>query len=199
MPLTLVTGGVRSGKSRYAEHLLLDHDDVTFVAALAVQDGRPDPEWSERVARHQAGRPPTWATVETLDLVDLLDVDGGPLLVDCLGTWITGLVDRAGAWDDLAAARELLERERYELGLAVQRTERLVVAVTNEVGWSLVPTTPAGRLFQDELGALNATLAALTDNVFLVIAGRVVDLGSSERVPRRRLPAPSHRHPRDRR
>ena len=191
MPLNLVTGGVRSGKSRYAEFLLASEPDVTYVAPDSPRDGAPDPEWSQRVAAHRAMRPPTWQTVETLDLVPLLRATGGPLLVDCLGRWVTGLVDRAGLWEDLPAARELLDRERRALVAALADTQRLVVAVTNEVGWSLVPTTPSGRFFQDELGRLNADLGAMTRYIYLVVAGRVLPLGQAEAVPPRRpLPGP---------
>ncbi len=183
MPVHLVTGAIRSGKSRFAEHLLIDQPDVTYVAPHPPGDGELDPEWAQRVARHRAARPPHWQTIETLDLAPLMRQDGGALIIDCLGTWLTGLVDRAGLWEDRLAAQRLLERERAELVDAVAQTRRLVVAVTNEVGWSLVADNPAGRLFQDELGRLNASVAACTDLVYLVVAGRVIELGPNQRVP----------------
>ncbi len=88
---TLVLGGARSGKSREAERLLLDRDDVTYVATAYPADH--DDEWSERVRLHQASRPAAWSTLETLDLVALLRADGGPLLVDCFTLWLTRVMD----------------------------------------------------------------------------------------------------------
>ncbi len=177
--LTLVTGGVRSGKSRHAEHLLSEAREVLYVApGLQPSGGEPDPEWAARVAEHRSRRPAHWRTVETTDLVPLVRADGGPVLVDCLGTWLTAIVDEDHLWDDLDAARRLVRRRGEELADELTRAPRLVVLVTNEVGWSLVPDSPAGRFFQEELGRLNACLASEAARVLLVIAGRVLDLGN---------------------
>jgi adenosylcobinamide kinase/adenosylcobinamide-phosphate guanylyltransferase len=175
--VTVVTGGVRSGKSRHAEALLAERDDVTYIATGQPADA-DDAEWRERVARHQAARPATWTTVETLDLVPLLGMPGGPLLVECLGTWVTGLVDRASLWDDLPAAAALVEAEGAALAEALTRTSRDVVLVTNEVGWSLVPLTPSGRFFTDALGRVNTAVAGVADHAVLVVLGRALTLGS---------------------
>ncbi|HOF37871.1 MAG TPA: bifunctional adenosylcobinamide kinase/adenosylcobinamide-phosphate guanylyltransferase [Dermatophilaceae bacterium] len=177
MSVTVVTGGVRSGKSRHAEALLAERDDVTYIATGQPAAG-DDAEWRERVARHQAARPATWTTVETLDLVPLLGMPGGPLLVECLGTWVTGLVDRASLWDDLPAAAALVEAEGAALAEALTRTSRDVVLVTNEVGWSLVPLTPSGRFFTDALGRVNTAVAGVADHAVLVVLGRALTLGS---------------------
>jgi len=81
----LVTGGVRSGKSRHAEELLAAHPAVTYVAPgpTALED--PDPDWVARIAAHQERRPAGWTTLESRDLRAALSLDG-PVLVDCLGT-----------------------------------------------------------------------------------------------------------------
>jgi len=105
------------------------------------------------------------------------------VLVDCLGTWLTALVDDAG-WDDLVVAAGAVRREADRLIEALCAATVPVVVVTNEVGWSLVPTTASGRLFQDELGRLNALVATVAAQVHLVVAGRVVDLSESPVVPR---------------
>lgn len=178
MAITVVSGGVRSGKSRHAESLLAGRTDVTYVATGAPGEAT-DPEWAQRVARHQTARPASWTTVETLDLVSLLGMPGGPLLVECLGTWLTGLIDRAGLWEDLTAAGDLVAAESTALVTALQATPRDVVLVTNEVGWSLVPLTPSGRFFQDSLGRINAAVAGVTDHAVLVVMGHALTLGNS--------------------
>lgn len=182
MAVTLVTGGVRSGKSRYAEHLMRDARQVTVVATGA-PPGLADAEWAARVARHRDGRPHHWETLETLELVAVLDRSGPPVVVDCLGTWVTGLVDAAGLWDDLTAASELLASHRDALVDALARTGRDVVLVTNEVGLGLLGESASGRFFQDELGRLNAAVADVANHVRLIVAGRVIDLDGAPAVP----------------
>ena len=167
----LITGGIRSGKSWEAERRLAGETTVTYVATSTSED---DPEWDERVAVHQARRPATWRTVETLALVDLLEsttADDAPLLVECVNTWLAGTMAAAGCWTDDADAAKRLAEEVDALVRAWATTDARVIAVTNEVGLSLVPITPAGRWFAEELGTLNARLAAEADEVWFVVAG----------------------------
>jgi adenosylcobinamide kinase/adenosylcobinamide-phosphate guanylyltransferase len=152
--------------------------------ATGPRAGALDPEWSRRVADHRARRPDTWQTVETVDVAGLLDAAEGPVLVDCLGTWLTAVIDESG-WDDLEAAAAAAGAAADRLVAALCRSTVPVVVVTNEVGWSLVPLSASGRLFQDELGRLNARVAAAAARVHLVVAGRVVDLSQAPVVPRR--------------
>lgn len=174
---TLVTGPIRSGKSRHAEDLLSAHSDVTYVATGRQADP-DDPEWSSRVAAHVDRRPETWRTLETTDVAGAVDRAAGPLLIDCLGTWLTAVVDGVG-WDDLAAASATVRGEVDRLIGSLCAAKVPVVVVTNEVGWSLVATTASARLFQDELGRLNALVSRAAARVHLVVAGRVVDLGDA--------------------
>jgi adenosylcobinamide kinase/adenosylcobinamide-phosphate guanylyltransferase len=179
--VTLVTGPVRSGKSRHAEHLLAAEAHVTYLATGPA----PQPEdaaWAERVSQHRARRPSTWVTLETTDVETAVAQSDSAILLDCLGTWLTAVVDAVG-WDDLDRATAEVRRRSAALVRSLVATRRRVVVVTNEVGWSLVPTTPSGRFFQDELGRLNAAVAAVAGTVHLVVAGRVVDLSQAPLVP----------------
>jgi adenosylcobinamide kinase/adenosylcobinamide-phosphate guanylyltransferase len=178
---TLVTGPVRSGKSRHAEHLLEHDPSVTYVATGRRAD-LADVEWTRRVEGHRVRRPMSWRTVETGDLVGAIGSARGPVLVDCLGTWLTALVDETG-WHDLDAAADRVGQETRRLVETLRVTRLPIVIVTNEVGWSLVPTTASGRFFQDELGRLNAAVAAVAGRVHLVVAGRVLDLSDAAVVP----------------
>lgn len=173
---TLVIGGARSGKSRAAEGLLAGRDDVTYVAT-AYPPG-DDVEWQERVALHRERRPASWATLETVDLTGLLGEPGGPLLVDCLTLWLTRMMDRAAAWDEVwtPESRGALAAATTELTAALRATSRDVVLVTNEVGQGVVPATASGRRFRDEMGVLNTAVADLCDDVLWCMAGRVVRL-----------------------
>lgn len=173
----LVTGGVRSGKSRHAEALFADEPQVTYLAPGGAADPAADPEWAARVALHQARRPPHWTTVETVDVAAALRRTEGPVLLDCLGTWLTGTIDRLGTWDQpLSEWQPVIDGEIEELVQAWRDASGPLVAVTNEVGWGLVSEHRSGRIFTDLLGRVNAEIAAASDRVTLVIAGRTLHL-----------------------
>lgn len=169
----LVTGGVRSGKSRHAEALLTDAGAVTYVATGPALD---DADWAARVAAHQARRPASWTTLETHDLAAALRTPG-PVLVDCLGNWVTALMDDADAWEAPSDEVTALVEEHLALASAALRERTApTVLVTNEVGLGVVPAYRSARLFRDLLGTANQRLAADCDRVDLVIAGRVLSL-----------------------
>ncbi|MFG2636599.1 bifunctional adenosylcobinamide kinase/adenosylcobinamide-phosphate guanylyltransferase [Streptomyces sp. NPDC048362] len=174
---TLVLGGARSGKSVEAERRLESFPEVLYAATGGRRDG--DGEWAARVSAHRERRPGSWRTTETTDLVPLLAQDGPPLLIDCLSLWLTDVMDGVGAWDDAkwAGGGEKALRERVaELAEALRRTRRTVVAVSNEVGSGIVPATPSGRRYRDELGRLNAVFARECEQVLLVVAGQALVL-----------------------
>ncbi|SCG38582.1 bifunctional adenosylcobinamide kinase/adenosylcobinamide-phosphate guanylyltransferase [Micromonospora halophytica] len=168
----LVLGGIRSGKSEFAESLVADAPTVRYVATAAAGDPE-DTEWAARLAAHRDRRPGSWTTEETADdprrLADVIAAAGPneTLLVDDLGGWVTVLLDPAHQpADDVATVAEL--------AAAVRDTEARVVLVSPEVGLSLVPTTPLGRAFTDALGAANRAAADACDTVALVVAGQPV-------------------------
>ncbi|MGH3450916.1 MAG: bifunctional adenosylcobinamide kinase/adenosylcobinamide-phosphate guanylyltransferase [Haloechinothrix sp.] len=171
----LVLGGARSGKSRHAERLLARYPEVVYVATGNAPCPE-DAEWAERVRLHQRRRPAQWRTVETGDAAAALREAQGPVLLDCLATWITRVLDDAGAWDEAAGWQQRVEHEVSALLAAWRETQGPVVAVSNEVGSGVVPATPAGRLFRDVLGSLNSRIAEESDSVLLVVAGRALEL-----------------------
>jgi adenosylcobinamide kinase/adenosylcobinamide-phosphate guanylyltransferase len=155
---TLVLGGARSGKSAYAEGLLRDAQ----VQYLATARRQPDDnDWEQRIAAHVPADLPG----------ALRAAHGVAVLVDDIATWLTGELDDAGAWE--RGPQQLLAcRARCaELVSAVAGCGVRLVLVSAEVGLGVIPPTHAGRLFRDELGALNAELAAVCDEVVLVVAG----------------------------
>lgn len=138
---------------------------------------------------HRLRRPPYWTTIETTELEALLRSATGPLLVDGVGTWLAAVFDGCGAWDDPAhdrprgrkpgrfgTALDAVAARCDDLVAAWRQTRAQVVAVSDEVGLSVVPATASGRVFRDALGRLNQHLAAESEETALVVAGRVVPL-----------------------
>src|SRR6266545_3833058 len=161
----LVLGGIRSGKSAYAESLVSSAADVRYVATATT--AADDPEWSARLAAHRERRPGHWVTEEIGGdpgrLAGLL-AEAKPdqtVLVDDLGGWLTALLG-AGPLDEPVDA----------LVTAVRDSSARVVLVSPEVGLSVVPATAAGRAFADGLGTANRALAEVCDGVVLVVAGQ---------------------------
>lgn len=173
----LVTGGVRSGKSFHAESLLVGEPQVTYVAPGRPADPDLDPEWAARVAVHQDRRPSHWTTVETHDLAGAITSADGAVLVDCLGTWLTAVVDELDGWDAVQEDWQPIVMDRLAAACAaIAAHDGLVVAVTNEVGLGVVPEHRSGRVFRDLLGIVNQRVAAECEDVLLVVAGRVLRL-----------------------
>ncbi|WP_308187933.1 MULTISPECIES: bifunctional adenosylcobinamide kinase/adenosylcobinamide-phosphate guanylyltransferase [unclassified Pseudonocardia] len=174
---TLVLGGTRSGKSRHAEELLEGLPGDAAVRYLAT--GRPipgDTDWDARIAAHAARRPAHWTTEEVVgtELATAL-ARPGPVLVDDLATWLTGVLDDAGAWAAPVVPAGV-DAAVDGLVAAVAAAPGPLVLVSAETGLGVVPDTRAGRLFRDRLGELNAAVARVCDDVVLVVAGRALAL-----------------------
>ncbi len=174
-PIILVTGGVRSGKSRYAEGLLKDSERVVYIATARCLDS----EMERRIQLHQQNRPAHWVTAEaTRDLDRVLEAQPeGDVFFDCVGNMITNLMlDAEPDYDSLPMVRiEEIEadiiREFDKLTATLRRQNRRAVLVTNEVGLSLVSPYRMGRVFTDFLGRMNQRLAAEADEVFFLACG----------------------------
>lgn len=171
----LVLGGSGSGKSAEAELRLAAEPCVTYVAT-GQRPGPEDADWAARVAAHRERRPAWWRTVETgtepAALARELARADGAVLVDSVTTWLAAAMGECGAWDGSADAAGRLAGLVSELLAAWRQNRGYVVAVSDEVGLSVVPPTRAGRIFRDELGSLNQRLAADADDFVMMVAGR---------------------------
>jgi adenosylcobinamide kinase / adenosylcobinamide-phosphate guanylyltransferase len=159
--LTLVLGGARSGKSRYAESLITTLPPPWIYVATAEAG---DAEMAERVARHRARRGAGWQTITAPhDPAGALETapPAAPVLVDCLTLWLSNRM--------LAEADVEAETGRFEA--ALERRTGAVVLVSNEVGFGIVPDNALARRFRDLQGRLNQRIAARADRVVLLVAG----------------------------
>ena len=181
---TLVLGGIRSGKSQWAETAIAEStvagQPVRYLATGAAPEG--DADWSARIDVHRARRPSHWSTVETVDVPTQLRSEVAiPTLVDDIGGWLTAVMDRRDAWTTGSVAADV-----DDLIDAVRAFGSPLALVSPEVGLTVVPQTSSGRLFADELGSLNQRLAGLCDRVVLVVAGQPLTVKEPSRAESRR-------------
>ena len=167
----LVTGGARSGKSRFAESRTLGlGQPVVYIATAQAFDD----EMAERIKQHQDRRGPEWHTVnEPRALADaIIKTDGqGPCLVDCLTIWLSNLI----------FAEEDIEQATNSVIKAIASRKDPIVFVTNEVGGGIVPENALARRFRDEAGRLNQTIAEAVDEVYVCISGMPLQLKPSDK------------------
>lgn len=165
----LITGGVRSGKSSYAETLAKHFSQqVLYVATLEPLDQ----EMQRRIARHQAQRPLGWQTVETsVELVNILKACSREVvLIDCLSGFVSNLVLQYEADGEDIVLQKTLEAVE-DLARTLETIDKTIIIVSNEVGYGVVPAYPLGRWFRDALGLANQRIAQVADAVAIVITG----------------------------
>ena len=174
--LTLVLGGVRAGKSRYAQQLAAKGGRVLFVATAEAGDA----DMQTRIEAHRESRPSNWDTLEEpVDLVEeltpLLD-RYDTVLLDCLTLWVSNLLLRDQDTD--SSRKDILAETRRLLDL-YQSSNASWIVVSNEVGLGVVPPTKLGRIFADELGRVNQIVAVKADDVYFMAAGLTLKLKST--------------------
>jgi adenosylcobinamide kinase / adenosylcobinamide-phosphate guanylyltransferase len=156
MSVTLVLGGARSGKSRFAESLC--HTPRSYIATAQAFDE----EMKARIVKHRDDRGAAWITQEApLDLVPALRAAKGDVMLDCLTLWLTNLV----------MAERNVESEIDVLIQQLQRMSNKIVIVSNELGLGLVPEHGLSRHFRDLHGLMNQRVAAMADCVVFMVAG----------------------------
>jgi adenosylcobinamide kinase/adenosylcobinamide-phosphate guanylyltransferase len=163
--VTLVLGGVRSGKSRYAQQLAERAESVLFVATAEVRD---DDEMRAKIERHRNDRPAHWTTIEEpIELARIVaGADGSQVvLIDCLTLFAANMIERFG--EDATASHPEID----SLCSALAAAPCSVILVSNEVGSGVVPAYALGRQFRDLVGEINQRVAAVADNVFYMVAG----------------------------
>jgi adenosylcobinamide kinase/adenosylcobinamide-phosphate guanylyltransferase len=171
--ITLVLGGARSGKSRYAQKLIEALPPPWIYVATSQAH---DVEMAERIAAHRAQRHQGWQTIEAPhDLPSALRNAPlqAPLLVDCITLWLSNRM----------LANATLDVDIRALELALARRPGALVLVSNEVGQGIVPDNALARRFRDLQGELNQRLAVCAHRVVLMVAGMPLTMKASERCP----------------
>ena len=164
--LTLVTGGIKSGKSSWA---LQQGEKLSGARAFIATAQALDDEMKNRIAKHRQSRGDAWVTFEEpKDLVPLVDDITGRfdiILIDCLTIWLSNLLT-IYSMDEEAAAQQIVG-----LSACLSRTASRVYVISNETGMGIIPADPLSRLYQRLLGRLNSEVAAAADEVYLMVSG----------------------------
>ncbi len=181
--VVLVLGGVRSGKSDFAQQLAVELEqqtpgrEILYVATGVASD----PDMAERIQRHRRSRPAHWSTLEEpLELSDRLTQHilmgqfngaNGGVLIDSVDVWVANLLFMGNEQETKDEAEARVGAAIETLLDAVRCSSASFVFVSSEVGQSLVPPDPLGRKFQDIMGLVNQRVAAAADQVYLLVAG----------------------------
>ncbi len=193
--LIVITGPVRSGKSRFAEMRALRSRGPVVYLATAPKE-QLDQAWGEQLARHLERRPSTWKTIETAGMEsrkieDLIRTTpaGSTVIVDSLGTWLADRMEKSNGEHADAVLTHLDLVSECFVDACIASKARVIV-VGEEVGWSPLPEQPTARIFRDVLGRLQQRLARAARNTYLVVAGYAIDVKAhGEPVyPRQRRP-----------
>ncbi len=168
---TLIIGGARSGKSRFSEQLALETGlEPVYIATSEVRDD----EMRARIELHRQSRDAKWRTIEEpLNLSAIIAQQSSPervLLVDCLTLWLSNHLEH----------QSNIPNQISNLCAALNAATGPVVLVSNETGQGIVPINELARTFRDEAGRLNQAVAAVANNVFVVMAGLTLPLKTND-------------------
>ncbi len=179
MSMTLILGGARSGKSRFAQELAARlRKRVLFVATCEPLDE----EMNARIKAHQRSRPRNWKTLETpTDVAKAMKGkigDAEVVIIDCLTLLVSNLMGTEEP--DSETLEKRVTDELENLVTFVRTSKAHFIIVSNEVGLGLVPPYPAGRVYRDALGMANQMLASNADEVYFMVAGIPISLKGGE-------------------
>ena len=180
----LITGGIRSGKSHFAQELALRLGEPVLFVATAIAG---DEEMRQRIEEHRRTRPAAWSTLEVTTHIGRQieqEISGAQVvIIDCVTLLVNNIFsqysDQAGEQIDASLIEEKVTGEIGELIKCIDHVAASFIIVTNEVGMGLVPANRVGRLYRDLLGKANQLLAQCTDEIYLMVAGLPVQIKPS--------------------
>jgi adenosylcobinamide kinase/adenosylcobinamide-phosphate guanylyltransferase len=163
--IIFITGGTKSGKSQFAEHLAKEVKELSYVA-LSKKD-HSDKEWQEKINLHQKRRPKDWILIETTDLLNTLIKEGGALLIDSIGGFVMESIEREH--------KEWIKKMDSLIDLLKKR-ESITFIVGEQVGWSLVSEYKIGNTYIERIGELQKRITKISKDNWLAINGRAIKI-----------------------
>ena len=163
--IIFITGGTKSGKSEYAEYLAMKSKKMSYVA---LSDTRPDDKsWEKKISKHRKRRPKEWKLFETNNLINVLNIEKGPILIDSIGGFIMESIDKKDeAW----------EEKIYLLLDLLKKRSNITLIVGEQVGWSLVSEYEIGNKYIERLGELQNKITKISYENWLTVNGRAIKL-----------------------
>ena len=163
--IVFVTGGTKSGKSEFAEYLAKDSKKLSYVALSGKNIN--DKEWQRKINIHQERRPKNWKLIETTDLLNTLNQENGPLLIDSIGGFVMESIDREN--------KEWLTK-MDSLIFLLKKRRSLTFIVGEQVGWSLVSEYKIGNTYIERIGELQKRITKISKDNWLAINGRAIKI-----------------------
>ena len=163
--IIFITGGTKSGKSEFAEHLAKGSNNLSYVALS--ENNTEDKEWQEKINLHRKRRPKDWKLIETTDLLNILSKEDSPLLIDSIGGFVMENIEK-----------EKIEWEKilHSLIILLMKRKSLTFIVGEQVGWSLVSEYKIGNTYIERIGELQKRITKISRDNWLAIDGRVIKI-----------------------
>ena len=163
--IIFITGGTKSGKSQFAEHLARESKKLSYVALS--ENYTNDKEWQKKIKLHQKRRPKSWKLIETTDLINTLSKEDGPLLIDSIGGFVMESIGKEH--------KEWLTKMKSLIILLMKR-KSITFIVGEQVGWSLVSEYKVGNTYIERIGELQKRITKISKDNWLAINGRAIKI-----------------------
>jgi len=163
--IIFITGGTKSGKSEFAEHLAMEVKKLSYVALS--EKNLDDKEWQEKINLHQKRRPKDWKLIETTDLLNTLRKEEGPLLIDSIGGFVM---------ESIRKEHNHWSTKMNSLIALLMKRKRITFIVGEQVGWSLVSEYKIGNTYIDRIGELQKRITKISKDNWLAINGRAIKI-----------------------
>ena len=163
--IIFITGGTKSGKSEFAEHLAKQVKNLSYVALS--ENNTDDKEWQEKINLHRKRRPKDWILIETTDLLNTLGKEKGPLLIDSIGGFVMESIGKE--------QNEWTTKMNSLISLLMKR-KSITIIVGEQVGWSLVSEYKIGNTYIERIGELQKRITKISKDNWLAINGRAIKL-----------------------
>ena len=163
--IVFITGGTKSGKSEFAEHLAKEIKNLSYVALS--ENNMDDKQWQDKIKAHRKRRPKDWKLIETTDLLNTLRKEEGPLLIDSIGGYVMKTIDKA--------QNEWFTKMNSLISLLIKR-KSITIIVGEQVGWSLVSEYKIGNTYIERIGELQKRITKISKDNWLAINGRAIKI-----------------------
>ena len=163
--IIFITGGTKSGKSEFAEHLAKKVKNLAYVALS--EKNIDDKDWLDKIKLHRKRRPKDWKLIETSDLLTILRKEGGPLLIDSIGGFVMESIEKK--------YKDWLKRMN-SLIVLLNKRKSITIIVGEQVGWSLVSEYKIGNTFIERIGELQKKITKISKDNWLAINGRAIKI-----------------------